>query len=121
MNPRILKFGAAWCGPCRALKPLLDKWAKEKGLEIEVVSLDKPGGLETSEKYNVQAVPTVLFVDDKGKELASVMGYGAETMALLDEALRTAQMRLVRRESRNIRRENVKRVAKAKATKEPKS
>lgn len=53
-NKKILvKFGASWCGPCRALHPQIESFAAKKAAEYEVVNvdLDKYGNLAEALKY----------------------------------------------------------------------
>ena len=59
---RLLKFEADWCGPCHAVAPNVKKVAEEAGLELEIVDIDDNPGL--AESYGVQAVPTILLVED---------------------------------------------------------
>lgn len=56
----IVKFGATWCGPCRMLKPILEKVAEE----IDVYDVDVDKNQEAVVKYGVRSVPTVLIVKD---------------------------------------------------------
>lgn len=63
---RVLKFGASWCDKCSILSNLI----KESDLdlpEIEEIDLDEEP--ELAEKYGVQTLPTICFVDDLGKLL----------------------------------------------------
>lgn len=66
-NPVIVDFWAPWCGPCRTIAPILEEVAKEKGgaMLVTKVNVDENQGL--AQKYNVRAIPTILFF--KGGEL----------------------------------------------------
>jgi len=61
---KVIKFGADWCGPCRMLEPTIIS-LKEKynvdGSEIEIISVDVDKDFESSEKYGVRNVPTIIF------------------------------------------------------------
>lgn len=77
MNPliKLYKFTAGWCAPCKAMKPVVKKFlAAHPGMTVEEVDLDDPAGYALSEKYAVRAIPTMLWVDDKGRELVRVQG-----------------------------------------------
>jgi thioredoxin 1 len=60
-QPVLVDFWADWCGPCKMISPLLDEIAKEKAGSIKVakVNVDENQGL--SMKYNVRAIPALLF------------------------------------------------------------
>lgn len=90
---KILKFSAAWCAPCKAMKPVLKAFLAEHP-EIEVVThdLDDPESYELSEKLGVRAIPTLLWLPDaqtdKKAILARVAGLATKTQ--LDSAHRKA-------------------------------
>ncbi len=94
---KILKFTAAWCQPCKAFAPILKKFAAEHGLEVEAVNIDTHDGYAKSEKYNVQAVPTTMFVDDEGRELATLTGLGEKPVEDLAKRLVQANHKLAKR------------------------
>lgn len=70
----IVKFEADWCGPCKAVKPLLEEAAKQKP-EVKFISVDIEGdGFETVlAEYGVRSVPTFVRVKS-GKPIASAVG-----------------------------------------------
>ena len=75
--PTIVDFNADWCGPCRALKPLLLKEAKKNGYVMISVNVDKNRGL--SGKFKVQGIPQVLLFLN-GKESFKFVGFNLEKM-----------------------------------------
>ena len=60
--PVIVDFWAPWCGPCRAVAPVLDKLAKEFAGKLVVAKVNTDDDQEWAGKYNVQGIPTMLFV-----------------------------------------------------------
>lgn len=65
----LVDFYAEWCGPCRAISPVLDKLSKEES--VIKVDIDKTPDL--AKKFNVSAIPTLLFFKD-GKEADRIVG-----------------------------------------------
>ncbi len=60
--PVIVDFWAPWCSPCRAVAPVLDKLAKELAGKLVVAKVNTDEQQEWAGRYNVQGIPTMLFV-----------------------------------------------------------
>lgn len=68
MKVQILKFYGDWCNPCKTLTTLLDS----ENFPITAINVDlKP---EKSIEFKVRNVPTLVFVDEEGKELDRIVG-----------------------------------------------
>lgn len=61
---KLLYFSAAWCGPCKALGPVIAQLQSE-GLDIQKVDVDKDQAL--SAQYGIRSIPTILKVSTGGK------------------------------------------------------
>lgn len=58
--PVLVDFTATWCGPCKALAPIIDKIADDFAGRVRVGKLDIDDAQQTAKKYGVRSVPTCL-------------------------------------------------------------
>jgi len=58
--PVIVDFWATWCGPCRAIKPVLESMSNEANGQFKVVGVDVDQEPDLATKYSVSAIPTIL-------------------------------------------------------------
>ena len=70
----VIQFSAAWCGPCKALKPVMDKFAEEyKGKAGFYYADIEDGGINTGSAAGIRGVPTVIIYK-KGVEVDRKVG-----------------------------------------------
>lgn len=62
--PVLLKFDAQWCGPCQAMKPMIDEIAEEYAGRLTVATIDIDQNNQTPYKLGVRGVPTVILFKD---------------------------------------------------------
>jgi len=60
----VKKFGAEWCGPCRALKPVIEQLKEEFAGKATIIEYDVDYSPEESQKYNVTSIPLVVVEKD---------------------------------------------------------
>lgn len=81
-EPVIVDFWAEWCGPCKAMGPLVDDLAKELSGKAKVVKINIDESPEAPTRYGVRGIPT--FMVFKGGELIDTRVGGMSKGALSD-------------------------------------
>ena len=71
--PVLVDLWATWCGPCRMVSPALEQLASERAGEVKLVKVDVDEAPAMSQRFTVQAVPTLLVLD-RGEVLARQAG-----------------------------------------------
>ncbi len=71
--PVLVDFSAVWCGPCKSLNPIVEELAKEYAGQVKIGKLDIDEDRETPTRFDVMAVPTLIFFKD-GQEQAKLTG-----------------------------------------------
>lgn len=72
-RPVVVDFWAPWCGPCRMVSPELEKLAAERAGRLKLVKVNADEAPRLSQRFEVQAIPTLLVLRD-GKVLAKQVG-----------------------------------------------
>lgn len=87
-KPVVVDFFATWCGPCKTLAPRLDALAGEYGDRIKFVSVNVDQSPALATKFDVQGVPTLLFIGKDGRVADTIVGLASvEVMRAKMEAL----------------------------------
>lgn len=66
-RPAIVDFYATWCGPCKALAPVLEDLAKEYEGKIRIYKVDVDKESELADTFGIKSIPTLLWVPKEGK------------------------------------------------------
>jgi thioredoxin 1 len=69
----MVDFWAEWCGPCRAVSPILDKIAEENADKLSIVKIDVDNNPETAMKYGITSIPA-MKVFKNGEVVKTVIG-----------------------------------------------
>ena len=77
-KPAIVDFYASWCGPCRAISPVLEELAKEYGDKIVIYKVDVDASRDIAQAFGIRSIPAVLFIPMKGEAQMTVGGRSKE-------------------------------------------
>jgi thioredoxin 1 len=71
--PVLVDFWATWCGPCKAIAPILDEIAEKYAGKVKFVKLDVDQNPSTPPKFGVRGIPTLILFKD-GQVKATQVG-----------------------------------------------
>jgi thioredoxin len=71
--PVLVDFTATWCGPCKALAPIVEELAKDFAGKVKMGKLDIDHSRNVPSKYGIMAVPTIILFKG-GREVEKITG-----------------------------------------------
>ena len=69
----MVDFGAAWCGPCRMIAPIVDLLARQYAGRVRIGKLDVDANPQTTARFNVRSLPSILFFRERAL-VATIVG-----------------------------------------------
>ena len=77
-KPVLVDFWAPWCGPCRAIAPVVEELAKEYGDKVKFAKCNVDDNPVTPGQYGIKAIPTLIFFSN-GKVADQITGMVAKS------------------------------------------
>lgn len=84
-RPAIIDFYADWCGPCKAVAPVLEELSIEFSDQLDIYKIDTDAEAELSALFGIQSIPTLLFIPVEG---SLMMQKGALPKNMLQQVIR---------------------------------
>lgn len=72
-KPVLVDFWAEWCGPCKALGPVLEEVSQEVSGRVDVVKLNVDEAREIAQKYGIRGIPTMMMFKN-GEVVSTLVG-----------------------------------------------
>lgn len=93
--PAIVDFYADWCGPCKAVAPVLEELSKQYNGRLVIYKIDTDKEVELSSLFGIQSIPTLLFIPTQG---APMMQKGALPKNILQQVIEEKLLPLANKE-----------------------
>ena len=84
-TPALVDFWAAWCGPCRAVAPVVEELARDYEGKVKVAKMNVDENAKTPVKYGIRAIPTLIIF--KGGQVMEQIT-GAVSKSIIEGALK---------------------------------
>ncbi len=82
-TPTLVDFTASWCGPCKAMVPVLDQVKSEMGNSVRIIKVDVDKNPKVADKFKIRGVPT--FILFKNGELIWRQSGGMDKQSMISK------------------------------------
>ncbi len=82
-TPTLVDFTASWCGPCKAMVPVLDEVKSKMGKDVRIIKVDVDKNPKVADKFKIRGVPT--FILFKKGELIWRQSGGMDTQTMISK------------------------------------
>lgn len=79
--PVLVDYWAEWCGPCKAIAPVLEEIASEYDSKLKICKLDVDANESTPMKYGIRGIPTLMLFKNGNVEAHKVGSLNKSTLA----------------------------------------
>jgi thioredoxin 1 len=76
-RPVLVDYWAEWCGPCKAIAPILEEVAQSYGERIQIAKLNVDENPEAASRFNVRSIPTLMLFKG-GAVVGTKVGLGSK-------------------------------------------